>query len=94
MLPIRVLLYVRASIPTRLGVRSGELRAANGRPAISIASGSEGHRADVHAREAGDRRVAPSHGTRPTGVNRHGCIQRSAFPVGPTFVLHIQAVEP
>lgn len=46
---------------------SGKLRSADRRFAIAVARRSQGDRADVHAGEAGDRRVAPADEARSTG---------------------------
>lgn len=63
--------------PVRAFRGSGELRPADRRLAISVARGSQGHRADVHAGEAGDRGVAPAYRARPSGEARplFGCTQ-------------------
>lgn len=74
----------RLSLFSRSGARavrggSGELRPADRRLAISVARGSQGHRSDVHAGEAGDRSVASAHSARPSGEGRPlpGCAQRN-----------------
>lgn len=46
---------------------SGELRTADGRLAVAIARGSQGHRIGVHAGEAGDRGRALAYGAHSTG---------------------------